>query len=79
MKASFIIGVMAGLAAGVVVGILFAPEKGSETRRKISEKGGELTEELKNRFYQFGEFVTERLDSTRGIYNHFIRMGKASV
>jgi gas vesicle protein len=79
MKASFIIGTIAGLAAGVVVGILFAPEKGSETRRKISEKGGELSEELKNRFHQFGEFVTERLDSTRGIYSHFIRMGEARV
>lgn len=79
MKASFIIGIVSGLAAGVIVGILFAPDKGSETRRKISDKSGEFTEELKNRFYQFGEFVSEKLDSTRGIYSHFVRMGRANA
>ena len=39
-----------GFAAGVVVGMLFAPEKGSEIRRKISEKGNNLKD-------MFGDFV----------------------
>lgn len=32
----FIIGSLAGLATGVVIGILFAPESGAKTRRRLA-------------------------------------------
>jgi gas vesicle protein len=35
---NFLPGLLAGAAVGIIVGILFAPDKGSETRRKIREK-----------------------------------------
>lgn len=39
--------VAAGIAAGAVLGILFAPDKGTETRRKISEQGKKIAEGIK--------------------------------
>jgi gas vesicle protein len=45
-----IFGIVIGAAAGALAGILFAPEKGSETRRKLFEKGDNYTRSLKNRF-----------------------------
>jgi gas vesicle protein len=42
-------GIAAGAAAGVVLGVLFAPDKGSETRRKISEKGTGMADNIKDR------------------------------
>lgn len=41
-----VLGVLAGIAIGATLGILFAPDKGSETRRKISEKGEDFAEDL---------------------------------
>ena len=46
----FLIGLVVGAAAGALAGILMAPEKGSETRRKLLEKGDNYTRNLKNRF-----------------------------
>jgi gas vesicle protein len=42
-----LVAVAAGIAAGAVLGILFAPDKGSETRRKISEQGKKMADGIK--------------------------------
>jgi len=42
-----VLGLLAGMAAGAVLGILLAPEKGSDTRGKISKKGKDYTDSLK--------------------------------
>lgn len=46
-------GVTFGGIVGFVIGLLFAPQKGSETRKKLHdsiEKGKEKIEELKEEF-----------------------------
>lgn len=45
-----LIALGAGLAIGGVLGILFAPEKGSETRKKISDQGKKLADKVKHKF-----------------------------
>lgn len=45
-----------GAAAGAIAGILLAPDKGSETRRKLSEEGQKLAESLKKKCYEAGKF-----------------------
>lgn len=40
----------AGAAVGAIAGILLAPDKGSETRRKMREGGEELANDLRKRF-----------------------------
>ena len=57
-----LLGVLAGVAAGAVLGILFAPEKGSETRRKISKKGKDYADDLRNRFDEFLSTASETFE-----------------
>lgn len=39
-----------GAAIGSALGILFAPDKGSKTRKKIFSQGADITDDLKEKF-----------------------------
>ena len=45
-----IIASAAGAAFGAVIGILFAPEKGFELRRKIADQGKKLAAGIQEKF-----------------------------
>jgi gas vesicle protein len=48
MKAKHILtGMIAAAAVGILVGTLFAPDKGSETRRKIRDTADDLADKVK--------------------------------
>jgi len=64
-----VVSVLAGAATGAVLGILFAPDKGTETRKKISNKSKELTEDVKEKIGSFLEKTAEKLESKEG-HNH---------
>lgn len=48
-NSKIVTALLAGLAAGAVVGLLFAPDKGSETRDKINESLSDLGDAIKER------------------------------
>lgn len=48
-----ILSVVAGAAVGVLIGVLLAPEKGTETRRKIIKQGNDYSRDVKQKFNEF--------------------------
>lgn len=38
MASGIVLGFLAGLSAGAIMGILFAPKKGTETRRELKDR-----------------------------------------
>lgn len=61
----FLLGIAAGVAVGVTVGVLFAPHKGSKTRRKIVERQVELTDDLENRIDEFINLLSKKYESIK--------------
>ena len=43
-----VLALLAGLAAGAVLGILFAPDNGSETREKLADSLKDITDSVKD-------------------------------
>ncbi len=66
-----LVGLFAGVAVGAALGILFAPEKGSEIRRKIGSKGGDYTQNLKDKFGNLVSSATDQVENVKSKINEF--------
>jgi gas vesicle protein len=60
-----ILGVLAGVAVGAALGVLFAPDKGWNTRKRISKKAEDLTEDLKEKFEDFLDSISVKVDDVK--------------
>ena len=65
-------GILLGAAAGAVLGILLAPDKGAETRKKLSQKKNKMEEELMSKFGEVKETIKEKYDSIRKEANEIL-------
>ena len=64
-----IIGVFAAVAAGVALGMLLAPDKGEETRKKIRNGFGELSDKLNDLVTEGQEMLAAKTDQLRNNIN----------
>jgi gas vesicle protein len=66
MKAGRLLtGLVSGAAVGAAIGLLFAPKKGTETRRKITETGDNYLQEAKSKFNEFTDNLSHKVDEVR--------------
>lgn len=61
-----LIALGAGLAIGGILGVLFAPDKGANTRHKIAENGKKLADQLKHKFKAGKEKMEEAYSRMNG-------------
>lgn len=62
---AFIAGLVVGGAVGAIAGLLFAPETGEETRKKVAVKSKEWADDVYNKFDDLKESVTEVLEDVK--------------
>ena len=66
MKAGkLFIGLLGGAAAGVAAGLLFAPKKGADTRRKISETSDNYFREAKSKLNEFADNLNHKVEAVK--------------
>jgi len=58
--------------------LIFAPDKGSETRKKIAGKGSQLTDDLNQKFNAFLDDMKEKYESIKEEASEYANNGKAS-
>ncbi len=62
-EGKIVLGVLAGLAAGAVLGILLAPDKGSATRKKITGKGSKYIDDIKEKLNDVYHSILDKSES----------------
>src|SRR5688572_23574361 len=73
------LGVLAGFAAGALVGVLLAPEKGTDTRKKIASMGEDFTGDLTSKFNELKDQITEKLGSVQDDGMRIVEKGKQTL
>jgi gas vesicle protein len=57
-----LLGILGGVAVGAALGILFAPTKGSETRKKIADKGNDLKDNFKDSLSKLTDKISKSVE-----------------
>ena len=65
-NSGIVLGILAGAAIGSLLGVLFAPEKGVETRRKLRRKAEDLRDEALDHYEHFRDGALEHYEKISG-------------
>ena len=78
MKNSKVVaGMLTGVAAGVLLGILFAPHSGKRTRRQITLKSNDVADDVKGKFDQMLSAFNNKYETVLKEATNIVNSGKA--
>jgi len=66
-----------GAVVGGAIGVLFAPDKGSRTRRRLMEKGEDITDSMKEKFNDFIEEIKEEVETVKEKAKEYMADGES--
>lgn len=74
-----LLGVLAGVAVGATLGVLFAPDSGVNTRKKIVKKGEDYAGSLRGQYDHLMGSLNEEVDEFKDEINKLASQGKAKA
>lgn len=74
-----LLGIISGIAVGTIAGILFAPDKGEKTRKKIAVKAKEVKNELDDDLDALSEKATEKYEELKTSGKELIAKTKEEI
>lgn len=72
-------GLLIGAAVGAVAGILFAPEKGIDTRKLLGKKGLDLKDTVKSKINELVDGIADQFDNARNEAENLVENGKEKM
>ena len=78
-SSKLLLGILGGVAAGALMGVLFAPEKGSKTRKKIISKANDGSDVLKGKFDSLLKSMNQKYDNILHSKEELISDGEARL
>jgi gas vesicle protein len=69
---SFINGVLVGL----LLGVLFAPDSGVETRRKLSRKAADLRDSMEDKYDEMAGSISNKMDRAKNKADELMNKGE---
>jgi gas vesicle protein len=71
------LGILIGTTAGALMGMLFAPQRGADARKKIAKTGKEYADTIKKKFDKSLDDITKQFKNVKKEVSEFTHHARA--